>query len=66
MTLTDRPVPVGATAGELRERHWLAGEASDLGLGASWLRLEGIDDDVDQAITAVRRELRAGDVSPEV
>ena len=55
MILADRPVPVGVTAGELRERlirllrldqrlHWLAGEASDLGLAASWIRLEGVDD----------------------
>ena len=75
-TLADRPVPAGATAAELRDRfarllrldqrlHWLAGEAADLGLAASWLRLESVDDDVDEAIAAVRWHLRAGDVSPE-
>ncbi len=72
LTLIDRVVPAGATVAELCERlarllrldqrlHWLAAEASDLGLGASWIRLEGVDDDVDQAIDAVRRELRAAD-----
>ncbi|MDP9365919.1 MAG: hypothetical protein M3Q10_17155 [Chloroflexota bacterium] len=77
LVLADRPVPEGADAAELRDRlarllrldqrlHWLAGEASDLGLAASWLRLEGVDDDIDQAIAAVRRELRAGDVPPGV
>lgn len=81
MTLTDRPLADVATTADLRERlarllrldqrlHWLAGEASDLGLAASWLRLEGVDDDVGDAIAAVRVELRRvadpGAVSPGV
>lgn len=69
MTLTDRPLADVATPADLRERlarllrldqrlHWLCGEASALGLSASWTRLEGVDDDVDDAIAAVRAELR--------
>lgn len=81
LILADRPVPEGVGAAELRDRlarllrldqrlHWLAGEASDLGLDASWLRLEGVDDDIDDAIAAVRAELRRvsdpGAISPGV
>jgi len=42
--------------------HQLASDASDIGLAASWLRLESVDDDIDDAIekvTAVIRKARS-------
>ena len=66
--LVDDPAPDGLTDADLRGRllrllrldqqiHRAAGEASDLGLTACWIRIEGVDDDVDAAIAAVRAEL---------
>ena len=37
--------------------HRLAADAYSLGLAASWLRLEAVDDDIDDAIVAVQAEI---------
>ena len=43
--------------------HRLASDVSDIGLAASWLRLESVDDDIDDAIEnvtdAIRKEMSA-------
>jgi hypothetical protein len=38
--------------------HWAAAEAHDLGLSATWITVEGADDNVDAAIADVRRQLQ--------
>jgi len=38
--------------------HQLASDASDAGLAASWLRLESVDDDIDDAIEKVTEAIR--------
>ncbi len=38
--------------------HQLAADVSDLGLSASWLRLESVDDDIDDAIVKVKDAIR--------
>ncbi len=38
--------------------HRLASDVSDIGLAASWLRLESVDDDIDDAIEKVTEAIR--------
>ncbi len=38
--------------------HRLASDVSDIGLAASWLRLESVDDDIDTAIEKVTEAIR--------
>jgi hypothetical protein len=38
--------------------HHLAADVSDIGLAASWLRLESVDDDIDDAIEKVTDAIR--------
>ncbi len=69
ITLYDRPLADNLGDAELRGRllrllrldaqpHLLCGEAYDLGLSASWIRLESVDDDIDRALAGLRAELR--------
>jgi len=68
MTLRDTPISGEETAARLSTRllrlqrvdetlHWLCGEVSDLGLGATWSRLESVDDDIDAAIAVLKVEI---------
>ncbi len=40
--------------------HQLAADVSDVGLSASWLRLESVDDDIDDAIVRVKDAIGCG------
>ncbi len=58
MTQRER-VDVLARLGRIEETlHQLAADVDDLGLSTSWLRLESVDDDIDDAIAKVKDAIK--------